>query len=194
MLTALQVEYEAVRRHLEDVREVELPQGTLLDVGRIPGLHWEVALAETGPTNTRATLVTQPAIEYFDAEAVFSVGVAGALKDHLRLGDVVVASKVYGLDKQGETWADLGIDSDTVIDELLKAPVPQLYLTLTQKAHAILCDAGREGLRLHYPNGDAEHVGPQLRRDVHDGIAQSLERDWPPYVQGLIDRGALHTQ
>ncbi|MFF4952223.1 hypothetical protein [Streptomyces chattanoogensis] len=96
VLTALQVEYEAVRQHLEDVREVELPQGTLLDVGRIPGLNWDVALAETGPTNTRAALVTQPAIEYFDAEAVFFVGVAGALKDHLRLGDVVVASKVYG--------------------------------------------------------------------------------------------------
>ncbi|WKX73542.1 hypothetical protein [Streptomyces sp. XD-27] len=99
VLTALQVEYEAVRRHLEDVREVELPQGTLLDVGRIPGLNWEVALAETGPTNTRAALVTQPTIEYFDAEAVFFVGVAGALKDDLRLGDVVVARKIY--DYQG---------------------------------------------------------------------------------------------
>ncbi|MFD5190337.1 hypothetical protein ACFWMU_19685 [Streptomyces sp. NPDC058357] len=96
VLTALQVEYEAVRRHLENVREVELPQGTLLDVGRIPGLDWEVALAETGPTNTRAALVTQPAIEHFDAEAVFFVGIAGALKDHIRLGDVVVASKIYG--------------------------------------------------------------------------------------------------
>ncbi|MBX7550956.1 hypothetical protein K1Y78_23580 [Streptomyces sp. tea 10] len=96
VLTALQVEYEAVRRHLEDVHEVALPQGTLVDVGRVPGLDWEVALAETGPTNTRAALVTQPTIEYFDAEAVFFVGVAGALKDDVHLGDVVVARKVYG--------------------------------------------------------------------------------------------------
>ncbi|MFF4602635.1 hypothetical protein ACFY12_07750 [Streptomyces sp. NPDC001339] len=98
------------------------------------------------------------------------------------------------LDEQGNTWADLGIDYDAVIDELLKAPVPQLFLTLTQKAHAILCDASREGLRLHYPNGDVEHVTPQLRQDVHNGIAQSLARDWPPYGQGLIDRGALQTR
>ncbi|MFE7113838.1 hypothetical protein ACFU99_00205 [Streptomyces sp. NPDC057654] len=96
MLTALQVEYEAVRQHMEDVHEVKLPQGTLLDVGRIPGLNWDVALAETGPTNTRAALVTQPTIEYFDAEAVLFVGVAGALKDNVLLGDVVVARKVYG--------------------------------------------------------------------------------------------------
>ncbi|MET8663977.1 hypothetical protein ABZV87_06535 [Streptomyces tendae] len=96
MLTALQVEYEAVRRHLEDVREDKLPQGTLVDVGQIPGLDWDVALAETGPTNTRAALVTQSTIEYFDAEAVLFVGVAGGLKDDVRLGDVVVARKVYG--------------------------------------------------------------------------------------------------
>ncbi|MEU1627099.1 hypothetical protein ABZ746_17615 [Streptomyces sp. NPDC020096] len=98
------------------------------------------------------------------------------------------------LDKQGQTWAELGVDYDVVIDELLRAPVPQLFLTLTQKAHAILCDASREGLRLHYPNGDIEHASPQLRRDVHDGIAQSLVRDWPPYIQGLIDDGALRTR
>ncbi|GHF32112.1 hypothetical protein [Streptomyces fumanus] len=96
VLTALGVEYEAVHRHLTGVGEVELPQGTLLDVGRIPGLGWEVALAETGPTNTRAALVAQSAIEHFDADAVFFVGVAGALKDGIGLGDVVVASKVYG--------------------------------------------------------------------------------------------------
>ncbi|MCX5561083.1 hypothetical protein [Streptomyces sp. NBC_00038] len=98
------------------------------------------------------------------------------------------------LDKQGKTWPDLGIDYDAVIDELLSAQVPQLYLTLTQKAHAILCDASREGLRLHYPGGDVEHVTPQMRQDVHDGVAQSLTRDWPPYIQGLIDSGALQTR
>jgi hypothetical protein len=32
------------------------------------------------------------------------------------------------------------------------------------------------------------------RQDAHDGIAQSLTRDWPPYIQGLIDSGALHTR
>ncbi|MFD8384975.1 hypothetical protein ACFV2X_41745 [Streptomyces sp. NPDC059679] len=98
------------------------------------------------------------------------------------------------LDKQGKDWADLGIDYEAAIDELVNAPVPQLYLTLMQKAHAILCDASRQGLRLYYPNGDVEHVTPQVRRDVHVAITTSLERDWPLYIQGLIDRGALQTQ
>ncbi|WP_369242243.1 hypothetical protein AB5J56_44785 [Streptomyces sp. R21] len=76
----------------------------------------------------------------------------------------------------------------------MKAPVPQLYMTLMQEAHSILCDAGREGLRLHYRNGDVEHVTPQIRADGHVAITIGLERDWPPYIQGLIDRGAIQTQ
>ncbi|MEU9546761.1 hypothetical protein [Streptomyces mirabilis] len=98
------------------------------------------------------------------------------------------------LDKQGKDWGDLGIDYEAVIDELVKAPVPQLYMTLIQKAHAILCDASREGLRLYYRGGDVEHVTPQVRADVHAAITTSLERDWPAYIQDLIDRGAIQTQ
>ncbi|MFF1690753.1 hypothetical protein [Streptomyces sp. NPDC058254] len=86
------------------------------------------------------------------------------------------------LDSQGKTWADLGADYDAVIDELIDAQVPQLYLTLKQKPHAILCDASREGMRLYYPNGDVEHVTPQLRQEVQRGITQSLERDWLLYI------------
>jgi hypothetical protein len=98
------------------------------------------------------------------------------------------------LDKQGKDWGTLGIDYEAVIDELVKAPVPQLYLSLVQKAHAILCDASREGVRLYYRDGGVEHVTAQVRADVHAAITTSLERDWPPYVQGLIDRGAIQTQ
>ncbi|MFF8830810.1 hypothetical protein [Streptomyces sp. NPDC015131] len=36
------------------------------------------------------------------------------------------------LDKQGKDWADFGADYEAVIDELIKAPVPQLYMTLVR--------------------------------------------------------------
>ncbi|MFB7576222.1 hypothetical protein [Streptomyces sp. NPDC056165] len=98
------------------------------------------------------------------------------------------------LDKQGKDWGDLGIDCEAVTGELTKAPVPQLYMTLMQKAHAILCDASREGLRLHYTSGEVEHVTPQVRADVHAAITASLEQDWPAYIQDLIDRSAIQTQ
>ncbi|MFE4823775.1 hypothetical protein ACFRFU_46915 [Streptomyces sp. NPDC056704] len=34
----------------------------------------------------------------------------------------------------------------------------------------------------------------KVRRDVHAAITTSLERDWPPTIQGRIDRGAIQTQ
>ncbi|MCX4967191.1 hypothetical protein OHA98_20930 [Streptomyces sp. NBC_00654] len=72
-----------------------------------------------------------------------------------------------------------------------------LHAQLPQLGDAVLvCDASREGLRLYYGygNGDVEHVTPQIRADVHAAITTSLERDWPPCIQGLIDRGAIQTQ
>ncbi|MFH8987723.1 hypothetical protein [Streptomyces sp. NPDC017940] len=137
VLTALQVEYEAMLHHLRGVQEVETPQGTLLDVGRVPGLAWQVALAETGPTNTRAALVAESAIEHFDAEAVFFVGVAGALKDHVRLGDVVVASKIYGYHGGRESQDGFNArpslaDASHRVDQLVRSArrnAPWAYLT-----------------------------------------------------------------
>lgn len=61
------------------------------------------------------------------------------------LGKGVFFSDVtFWLDRQGKDWRDLGIDYEAVINELAGAPVPQLYMTLSQKAHAILCDARGE--------------------------------------------------
>ncbi|MBB5939220.1 hypothetical protein [Streptomyces zagrosensis] len=47
-----------------------------------------------------------------------------------------------------------------------------------------------EGLRLYYPGGEVEHVTERVRA----AITTSLERDWPSYIQGLIDRGAFQAQ
>ncbi|MFE6840409.1 hypothetical protein ACFVFI_36995 [Streptomyces sp. NPDC057705] len=68
------------------------------------------------------------------------------------------------LDRQGRDWGALGIGNEAVIDELAHARVPQLSMTLMRKAHAVLCGAGRDGLRLRlrlrYGNGGVEQVTP----------------------------------
>ncbi|MEU6254152.1 hypothetical protein [Streptomyces sp. NPDC047043] len=95
VLTALSLEFQAVRRLLSHVHDVPHPQGTLFDVGRVPGLPWQVALVEIGDGNLGAAALTERAIAFFRPAAVFFVGVAGSLRDDVGLGDVVVASKVY---------------------------------------------------------------------------------------------------
>ncbi|GAB2842006.1 hypothetical protein GCM10027074_05530 [Streptomyces deserti] len=95
VLTALPVEFQAVRHHLTHVEVAEHPQGTLFDVGRVPGLPWRVALAEIGEGNSGAAVHTERAMAFFRPAAVFFVGVAGSLRDDVELGDVVVPSKIY---------------------------------------------------------------------------------------------------
>lgn len=97
IITALPVEYSAVRAHLLDVEEDTHTQGTVYERGVFLGTdtRWEVVLVETGPGNPGAAVETERAIARFNPTVVLFVGIAGALKD-LEIGDVVVATKVYG--------------------------------------------------------------------------------------------------
>ncbi|MFF3326312.1 hypothetical protein [Streptomyces sp. NPDC002889] len=95
VLTALGVEYEAVRAHLVALRTRSHHAGTLFEVGWLDGTPCQVALAEIGEGNQAAAVLTERAVRLFRPRAVVFAGVAGALKDDIQLGDVVVASHVY---------------------------------------------------------------------------------------------------
>ncbi|MGW6449774.1 5'-methylthioadenosine/S-adenosylhomocysteine nucleosidase family protein [Lentzea sp. NPDC055074] len=97
VLTALDLEYDAVRAHLSDLKPHLTPAGTLFEVGAVTGNRsCEVAIGLVGKGNNSAATLTERAIVEFGPAAVFFVGIAGALRDWLRIGDVVVATKVYG--------------------------------------------------------------------------------------------------
>jgi nucleoside phosphorylase len=98
ILTALEVETRAVLRHLTGVLE-ETVKGTVFHVGHFEG--WKVAVAECGPGNVRASSMVERAIEQFKPQAACFVGIAGGVKD-VAVGDVVVASKVYGYESGRE--------------------------------------------------------------------------------------------
>ncbi|WNG62700.1 5'-methylthioadenosine/S-adenosylhomocysteine nucleosidase [Archangium gephyra] len=97
ILTALPVEYEAVRAHLSDLREDVHPAGTIYERGRFVSTKqaWEVLLAEVGALSDAAAFEAERAIQHFGPAAAFFVGVAGGLKD-VTEGDVVAATRVYG--------------------------------------------------------------------------------------------------
>lgn len=92
IVTALDVETRAVLRQLGDHHE-EVVQGTVFFVGAFMG--WKVAVVEVGPGNVAVAAIADRGIGHFKADVAIFVGVAGGVKD-VALGDVVVASKVYG--------------------------------------------------------------------------------------------------
>ncbi|MEV0402204.1 5'-methylthioadenosine/S-adenosylhomocysteine nucleosidase [Actinoallomurus sp. NPDC050550] len=109
ILTALDVEYQAIREKLVDPRLHRHPQGTLFEIGRLADGRCQVALAHVGKGNQSAAVLAERAINEFTPAALLFVGVAGALRSHLALGDVVVATHVYAY--HGGTSKDDGLKS-----------------------------------------------------------------------------------
>ncbi|MGW0825117.1 phosphorylase family protein [Streptomyces sp. NPDC002845] len=109
ILTALKVEYEAVYRHFSGkVEQHRDASGTVFGCGLFADTGWFVLLAHGVRGNTKAALVAQQAKSTFSPDALFFVGVAGALSDgdEVRLGDVVVGTKIYNYEGTKEESGD----------------------------------------------------------------------------------------
>lgn len=98
VLTALSLEFDAVREHLTDIETLTHPRyGTKAKLGQLPDTPWQVVLVNMGEGTLTAATLTERVLTWLDPEAVLLVGVAGGLKDDIGIGDVVVATKVYSI-------------------------------------------------------------------------------------------------
>lgn len=95
ILTALPVEYDAVRQHLRACVE-ETYKGTTYERGVFSPRsgQWDIAIVQAGVGNTSAATQTERAIERFKPDVALFVGVAGGVKDVVP-GDVVAATEVF---------------------------------------------------------------------------------------------------
>lgn len=199
ILTALAVEYAAVRPLLPDREELVHRDGTRVERGRLPGTDWHVALAELGEgTRTAAALTTQ-IIDWLAPEAVLFVGVAGSLKDDIGIGDVVVGTRVYGIHGGKRTPAGFQVRPEAwpVSNALVSAARSAVRDMSDVRAHfkpiasgdVVLADAESEiaqHLREHYNDAaaiemegvgaaQAAHLNGQLHALVIRGISDHAD-------------------
>lgn len=96
ILTALDLEGAAVRAHLAGLKSHHHSAGTIFEVGHLTARpECTVALSVIGMGAVNAAAITERSITEFQPSAMVFVGVAGALREWIALGDVVVATRVY---------------------------------------------------------------------------------------------------
>lgn len=184
VLTALPLEYIAVRAGLTQLRRsAHRRGGTGFEVGYLPGTSVRIAVARTGDGNVSAAVLAERAISTFEPLALLFVGVAGALKNDVALGDVVVATRVYAPHGGKE-------ESDEFLarPRAFEAPHELLdlaqHLAITRPWDGVWADGSRRRFALHFkPIAAAEVVlnsrdtplARQLRSHYNDAAAIEME-------------------
>ncbi|MFC9284287.1 5'-methylthioadenosine/S-adenosylhomocysteine nucleosidase [Streptomyces collinus] len=189
VLTALALEYAAVRAHVEEREEDAHPgNGTVVETGRLAGTDWRVAAAELGEGARNTAALTASLIGWLRPRAVLFVGIAGSLKDDVGLGDVVVGTKVYavhggkvtpeGLRVRPEAWFGSNPLVQAARSAVRDMPDVRAHFKPIATADVVLADAA---------SGIARHVAEHY----NDAAAFEMEGSGAAHAAHLEGRDAL---
>jgi adenosylhomocysteine nucleosidase len=208
VLTAMNLEYNAMKGHMSDVTVQTHPMGTRFEVGHLEDGGCRIALALVGKGNQSAAVLTERAVAQFAPVAVIFVGVAGALQPHVALGDVVVASHVYayhgatseddGITARPRTWElshpahqiAAHVDRDVNWTRQLPGnePAPRVHfgpVAAGEIAHYSATSDARQWLREHYNDAVAvemEAAGVAQAGQLNDGLPTIMVRGISDYA------------
>ena len=168
ILTALNLEYNAVRALLTDLRLHTHPAATRFEVGQLATNGRSVALALAGRGNHGAAVIAERAIAEFAPPAVLFVGVAGGLRRQIELGDVVVATHVYAY--HGGTGEDDGLKA--------RPRVLEIQHGADQIAHHVERVGGWEPRAAGRHRSPKVHFGPIAAGEVVQYSTTSEQARW----------------
>ncbi|MGW2743166.1 5'-methylthioadenosine/S-adenosylhomocysteine nucleosidase [Streptomyces sp. NPDC001450] len=189
VLTALALEYAAVREYIEEREERAHPDnGTFVEVGRLRDTSWQVAAAELGEGARNTAALTSSLIGWLRPQAVLFVGVAGALKEDIELGDVVVGTKVYGihggkvtpegLQVRPEAWFGSNALVQAARSTVRDMPEVRAHFKPIASGDVVLADAESE-------------IARHVREHYNDAIAFEMEGSGAAHAAHLEGRDAL---
>lgn len=100
---------------------------------------------------------------------------------------VMFSELTQTLRRHNADWSKVGVpDWEATVDELAQAPVPSLYLSLSQYAHVMLCTAGMDNSYVYRPDGQQERIPESDFDDLRNSLRAMLTTDWPAYIQELV--------
>ncbi|WAZ25264.1 5'-methylthioadenosine/S-adenosylhomocysteine nucleosidase [Streptomyces cinnabarinus] len=181
ILTALPLEYEAVRTRLGELETLVHPQGTRAKVGRLDGTPWHVALVRTGEKSLNAAVLTERVINWLQPQAVIFVGVAGSLKKDVAIGDVVVATKVVAYQGGKQTKEGFHVRPDAW--HASHALEGAAFDALGTKAHYKPIAAGDVVL-----DDDASALAKHIKHHYNDAVAIEMEANGISHAAELSRR------
>jgi hypothetical protein len=124
-----------------------------------------------------------------DVEVVYRLAREFGRKHSLRV--VFFSDLTRDLDGVGLKWEDVGVEDWMATHRtMMELEVAHLYVTISHRAHAYLCDATRSGITWHYLDGTTEH-DPTEKDRVRAAFEAQLDQDWPGYIAGQRARGLL---
>lgn len=168
VLTALEHEYQAVRNKLVNPQLQTHDHGTLYEIGTARGTNCQIAVTLTEKGNQPAAVLAERAITEFDPAAVLFVGVAGALRTSIQLGDVVVAKHVYAY--HGGTSEDDGTKSRPRVWEM-EHGISQLASHVARGNDWFDCQSSER----RHPE---VHFGPIAAGEIVHNSRISYEAEW----------------
>jgi nucleoside phosphorylase len=97
VITDLSIIYEAFQACLTDIEKINSPWGAVSTKGLFltENYSWDIVMVQVDSGNGSGILDIDRAVSSLSPKVVLSLGLAGGVKD-VRIGDVVIATKVYG--------------------------------------------------------------------------------------------------
>lgn len=183
VLTALPVEMAAVLAQLGGDRSALLAGPVLCEVGRFrssAGLSWRLVAAELGPGSIATVGAVVALTERFAPDVLMLVGIAGALTDEVRIGDVVAGTEVAWTER-GKWWQG---------SFLPRVQTASLSVQLSQLARMVARE-GRWTRRLTRPLPGARAVVAQIA----SGEKVAADQEYRAWLQATFsDAVAIETE
>ncbi|WP_166404727.1 5'-methylthioadenosine/S-adenosylhomocysteine nucleosidase [Labedella endophytica] len=184
MLCAVPVEWESLKEMIVDpVEDPILTDPAIRGRLEFDGRALTVALVEVGMGLSPSAMATLKAIEKYQPALVAFVGIAGGVKD-VRVGDVVVADKVYSYEVGKVKDGQFQSRSDTrVVSSALDGIARKLRASHVADEYRLFVGAIASGEKV-LADGNAEELG-RIKALGGDSLAVEMEG---ASILGAIDR------